>query len=102
MAQAQVHNSHPVSSLPHPADTLRLLLVLGARCNLPDKEGCTPLHWAAIRGHTEACTVLLQARRGGPQGVAGAAGCRRRRRAEPPAHATLGDPCVDACCRRRR
>jgi hypothetical protein len=43
-----------------PADTIRLLLVLGARCVLPDKEGCTPLHWAAIRGHTEACTVLLQ------------------------------------------
>lgn len=42
------------------ADTLRLLLVLGSSCNLADKEGCTPLHWAAIRGHTEACTVLLQ------------------------------------------
>ena len=45
-----------------PADTLRLLLVLGSRCNLPDKEGCTPLHWAAIRGHIEACNVLLQVR----------------------------------------
>ncbi len=44
------------------ADTLRLLLVLGSACNLADKEGCTPLHWAAIRGHTEACTVLLQVR----------------------------------------
>lgn len=42
------------------ADTLRLLLVMGSACNLADKEGCTPLHWAAIRGHTEACTVLLQ------------------------------------------
>ena len=50
------------------ADTIRLLLVLASRCNLPDKEGCTPLHWAAIRGHTEACTVLLQ--------VGGGAGCR--------------------------
>lgn len=49
----------PITTL-CPADTLRLLLVLGSQCNLPDKEGCTPLHWAAIRGHTEACTVLLQ------------------------------------------
>ena len=23
--------------------------------------GCTPLHWAAIRGNMEACTVLVQA-----------------------------------------
>jgi palmitoyltransferase len=22
--------------------------------------GCTPLHWAAIRGNLEACTVLVQ------------------------------------------
>lgn len=50
----------PPSPGTRPADTLRLLLVLGCQCNLPDKEGCTSLHWAAIRGHTEACTVLLQ------------------------------------------
>lgn len=25
------------------------------------KSGCTPLHWAAIRGNLEACTVLVQA-----------------------------------------
>jgi ankyrin repeat protein len=24
-------------------------------------SGCTPLHWAAIRGNLEACTVLVQA-----------------------------------------
>lgn len=23
--------------------------------------GCTPLHWAAIRGNVEACTVLVHA-----------------------------------------
>lgn len=23
--------------------------------------GCTPLHWAAIRGNLEACTILVQA-----------------------------------------
>lgn len=54
---------HPLPRCTPFADTLRLLLVLGSQCNLPDKEGCTPLHWAAIRGHTEACTVLLQVRR---------------------------------------
>lgn len=51
-----------MSSLPLLADTIRLLLVLGSRGSLADQEGCTPLHWAAIRGHTEACTVLLQVR----------------------------------------
>lgn len=24
-------------------------------------SGCTPLHWAAIKGNLEACTVLVQA-----------------------------------------
>ena len=24
------------------------------------RQGCTPLHWAAIRGNSEACTILLQ------------------------------------------
>jgi len=24
-------------------------------------SGCTPLHWAAMRGNLEACTVLVQA-----------------------------------------
>ncbi|KAK9823611.1 hypothetical protein WJX72_004215 [[Myrmecia] bisecta] len=33
---------------------------MDARYTLPDKEGCTPLHWAAIRGNGEACTLLLQ------------------------------------------
>ena len=28
----------------------------------PDKEGCTPLHWAAMKGNGEACTILIQAR----------------------------------------
>ena len=67
----------PCRSLCHAvaADTLRLLLVLGSRVNLPDKEGCTPLHWAAIRGHTEACTVLLQV---GPGAVLGHALARLR------------------------
>jgi hypothetical protein len=46
------------------ADAIRLLLVLDCRCGLPDKEGCTPLHWAAIKGNGEACTVLVQVRRG--------------------------------------
>ena len=39
---------------------MRLLLVMNARMSLPDKEGCTPLHWGAIRGNGEACTLLLQ------------------------------------------
>ncbi|GJN38936.1 hypothetical protein PR202_gb28018 [Eleusine coracana subsp. coracana] len=31
--------------------------------DVPDNDGrsCTPLHWAAIRGNLEACTVLVQA-----------------------------------------
>ncbi|KAF2600997.1 hypothetical protein F2Q68_00007586 [Brassica cretica] len=43
------------------ADSIRLLLFLDAYRGRQDKEGCTPLHWAAIRGNLEACTVLVQA-----------------------------------------
>ncbi|EEE56453.1 hypothetical protein OsJ_05649 [Oryza sativa Japonica Group] len=45
------------------ADSVRLLLFLGAYRGRQDKEGtcCTPLHWAAIRGNLESCTVLVQA-----------------------------------------
>ncbi|WVZ77593.1 hypothetical protein U9M48_025446 [Paspalum notatum var. saurae] len=45
------------------ADTIRLLLFLGAYRARQDKEGmrCTPLHWAGIRGNLESCTVLIQA-----------------------------------------
>uniref|UniRef100_M8CE30 S-acyltransferase n=1 Tax=Aegilops tauschii TaxID=37682 RepID=M8CE30_AEGTA len=73
------------------ADSIRLLLFLGAYRGRQDKEGmyslfykpsyhlkmnhesmnspyywflwelgCTPLHWAAIRGNMESCTVLVQ------------------------------------------
>lgn len=30
-------------------------------CFICVTSGCTPLHWAAIRGNLEACTVLVQA-----------------------------------------
>ncbi|KAL0337546.1 UNVERIFIED_CONTAM: protein S-acyltransferase 24, partial [Sesamum calycinum] len=43
------------------ADCIRLLMYLHASRGRQDKEGCTPLHWAAIRGNLEACTVLVQA-----------------------------------------
>jgi len=46
------------------ADAIRLLIVLDCRYSLADKEGCTPLHWAAIKGNGEACTVLVQVRVG--------------------------------------
>ena len=40
---------------------MKLLLYMDAHINRPDKEGCTPLHWAAIRGKSEAAHVLAQA-----------------------------------------
>ncbi|KAE8654504.1 Protein S-acyltransferase 24 [Hibiscus syriacus] len=43
------------------ADCIRLLLFLDADRGRQDKEGCTPLHWAAIKGNLEACTVFVQA-----------------------------------------
>jgi len=46
-----------------------VLQVLDANYSAADKEGCTPLHWAAIKGNGEACTVLLQ---GGASAVLGA------------------------------
>ncbi|KAJ9705448.1 hypothetical protein PVL29_003470 [Vitis rotundifolia] len=43
------------------ADTIRLLLFRDACQGRTDKEGCTPLHWAALRGNVEACAVLVHA-----------------------------------------
>ncbi|KAL0356973.1 UNVERIFIED_CONTAM: protein S-acyltransferase 24 [Sesamum calycinum] len=43
------------------ADTIRLLLFRDASQGRQDKEGCTPLHWAALRGNVEACSVLAHA-----------------------------------------
>jgi ankyrin repeat protein len=48
------------SSLPSMCVMLAQLQVLDASYVTADKEGCTPLHWAAIKGNGEACTVLLQ------------------------------------------
>ncbi|XP_073004403.1 protein S-acyltransferase 24-like isoform X3 [Typha latifolia] len=42
-------------------DCIRLLLFLDAYSGRQDKEGYTPLHWAAIKGNLEACTMLVQA-----------------------------------------
>lgn len=39
---------------------VRLLLFWNACQGRQDKEGCTPLHWAAIRGNAEVCNVLVQ------------------------------------------
>ena len=33
----------------------------GADVNATDKDGYTPLHWAALRGHTEIVQALLEA-----------------------------------------
>ncbi|XVF34535.1 hypothetical protein REPUB_Repub18cG0067300 [Reevesia pubescens] len=38
-----------------------MLLTSMANRRRQDKEGCTHLHWTAIRGNLEACTVLVQA-----------------------------------------
>ncbi|CAN6458872.1 unnamed protein product [Victoria cruziana] len=43
------------------ADTIRLLLFKDAYLGRKDKDGCTPLHWAAIRGNVEACMMLAHA-----------------------------------------
>ncbi|KAK8319346.1 hypothetical protein V6Z12_A13G236800 [Gossypium hirsutum] len=48
-------------------DCIRLLLYLDANRGCQDREGCTPLHWAAIKGNLEACTLLLQ---GSQEGLA--------------------------------
>ncbi|XP_010939302.1 probable protein S-acyltransferase 23 [Elaeis guineensis] len=42
-------------------DTVRLLLFRDAYQGGQDKEGCTALHWAAIRGNAELCTLLVHA-----------------------------------------
>ena len=42
------------------SDILQLLLKNGARTDIADDEGNTPLHFAAIRGSTEVGTFLLK------------------------------------------
>lgn len=54
----------PVGALTRPqgfADSLRLLLFMDAELGRADAEGCTPLHWAAIKGNAEAAALLAQA-----------------------------------------
>src|SRR2546428_351332 len=38
---------------------LKALLAQGADANVKDKDGATPLHWAAATGHKEIVEVLL-------------------------------------------
>ncbi|KAM0431394.1 hypothetical protein ACHAPT_005371 [Fusarium lateritium] len=43
--------------------TVKLLIKLGARYQVKDREGLAPLHWAASIGHTATVEVLLQQER---------------------------------------
>lgn len=43
------------------ADAVRLLLASGIDVNAQDKEGCTPLHWAACNGLEDVVELLLAA-----------------------------------------
>ena len=38
---------------------IRLFFIDGAVVDLEDKEGRTPLHWAAVGGRTEICAMLI-------------------------------------------
>jgi ankyrin repeat protein/predicted RNA-binding Zn-ribbon protein involved in translation (DUF1610 family) len=42
-------------------DAIRLLLAAGSEIDVPDQNGMTPLHWAALRGHEETVGILLEA-----------------------------------------
>lgn len=39
---------------------LNALIEAGARINEADRQGCTPLHVAAERGHSDAAALLQQ------------------------------------------
>lgn len=52
LLKASRHNSK--------SDILQLLLNAGARTDISDDEGNTPLHFAAIRGSMEVATFLLK------------------------------------------
>lgn len=43
------------------AESLEMLLAAGADPNVPDEDGCVPLHGAAFRGRAELCRKLLAA-----------------------------------------
>ena len=40
-------------------DLVQLLLYRGAKPNMTDEYGMTPIHWAAWRGHKDVVQVLL-------------------------------------------
>jgi len=40
---------------------IRLLLAAGSEVDVADKDGMTPLHWAALMGHEEVVGILLDA-----------------------------------------
>jgi hypothetical protein len=47
--------------LQYVVDGANWLKMIENRWRLVLLSGCTPLHWAAMRGNLEACTVLVQA-----------------------------------------
>lgn len=101
-------------------ERVRALLAAGADCGARDADGCTPLHWAADRGHCEVTgapgrgeAAPVPARQGPRQpvphgrpgsaagdtragGVGGPAGRPRRGRADAAALCRAGRPAAGA------
>lgn len=82
--------SAPLTALPQGfADALRLLLFLDAELGRADAEGCTPLHWAAIKGNAEAAALLAQAGGAAALGATDGNGCTAAALAAEKGHAQL-------------
>jgi ankyrin repeat protein len=63
-------SSAQVAAFFNQADALALLIHMGVNVNQVDQHGFAPLHWASIRGSTEAAALLLKRKADPNQAVA--------------------------------
>jgi ankyrin repeat protein len=54
-----MHSFSLALHLLHRLDIMRLLLTYNAAVDAVNSDSATPLHFAAQRGHIDACTLLL-------------------------------------------
>lgn len=59
LQQQELHGLH-ISTRIGDTKSAETLIDRGANVNVQDKDGCTPIHYAALKGHVDTCLALLR------------------------------------------